>query len=755
MTITRLAFALLLLLAAGSCADLATVPQRVPSALLIEPTVITTTEGQDVRVPVTVLDQEGVAFTEVPVWARARWLVSDAAVLGVAATVLEARSPGAATATASVAGLESSLTIRVNPAQLRLEIAEVEFHQANKTSDQLDPGKPTELRVYLVGDEVNFFRPTVRARLYREGDLKATYEITREEESVPVAGSQLQPEDAWRVTIPGALIQPGVEILLEVDPTGTIPRATGSTDRFPSAGNFALDVRGPQLQLRVRGAYLTQSVQRFDGSVPLIAGRDALLRVFVTGDEPTDLTTAVSVTLYEGSTPARTLLLDRNASIPESFDEGDLGDTWNTLIPGDWLEPGMSMVVEADPDAEIALRDGSEPRFPSEGMIALGVRAVPPLTVRVVPITQSSVGLTGSASSSELGDYIDAAIAKFPLAEIELDVRATYTTSTVASSLEGWLDMLQEIAALRVADGSGRHYYGLLRHPGGVNVAGIGYVGWPAAVGYDQMPHAAETFAHEIGHNFNLGHAPCGGPSSVDPAFPYSNGSIGVYGFDILTGQLKSPSVDKDLMTYCGPEWISDYHYARTMNFRGQASQSIAASRAGRARESALLVWGGLRNGQFILEPAVELQTFPQLPEGSGPYRLTGLDAAGVEVFSYAFAADEIDHAPGAMNFAFAIPASVAQPQRLERIVLSGPDGEVSRVRSALSPSAALEALDTEPGRIGLPALGGFQMATIRDAGTGEILSFVRAGSTVEIDRPVEVLLSDGVRTARTVLQNP
>ena len=39
------------------------------------------------------------------------------------------------------------------------------------------------------------------------------------------------------------------------------------------------------VRLTAPAVYLNQVVQRLDGTVPLIAGRDALLRVFVTGDE--------------------------------------------------------------------------------------------------------------------------------------------------------------------------------------------------------------------------------------------------------------------------------------------------------------------------------------------------------------------------------------------------------------------------------------------------------------------------------------
>ena len=41
----------------------------------------------------------------------------------------------------------------------------------------------------------------------------------------------------------------------------------------------------PQLDLVINGTQLLQSAQRSDGSVPMVAGRDALLRVFVTANQ--------------------------------------------------------------------------------------------------------------------------------------------------------------------------------------------------------------------------------------------------------------------------------------------------------------------------------------------------------------------------------------------------------------------------------------------------------------------------------------
>ncbi len=69
-----------------------------------------------------------------------------------------------------------------------------------------------------------------------------------------------------------------------------------------------------------------------------------------------------------------------------------------------------------------------------------------------------------------------------------------------------------------------------------------------------------ETVAHEVGHTMGRWHSPCGGPANVDPKFPYSDGTDGVQGYR-LSDQSLVPDYAADLMSYCPPEWVSDYTY--------------------------------------------------------------------------------------------------------------------------------------------------------------------------------------------------
>src|SRR5262249_19276677 len=89
----------------------------------------------------------------------------------------------------------------------------------------------------------------------------------------------------------------------------------------------------------------------------------------------------------------------------------------------------------------------------------------------------------------------------------------------------------------------------------GLYRAGIG-------TGYADSPYTIPNALHEIGHSHGRQHAPCGGGNNKDPQFPYADGGVGAWGYDLLNGKLFSPNDTKDIMGYCEPKWMSDYTYS-------------------------------------------------------------------------------------------------------------------------------------------------------------------------------------------------
>jgi hypothetical protein len=508
--------------------------------------------------------------------------------------------------------------------------------------------------------------------------------------------------------------------------------------------------------LTVDAAYLTQSIQRLDGSVPMIAGREALLRVFALTDAHVAEHPRVRARLFhEGAEVGSFDLRRETMSLPMAVNELELAESWNVRIPGSLIRPGLGLVVEIDPDGLIPRLPESQVRLPASGTRAVDVRDVPPLWLRVVPVHQVAFGTTGQVNQQNLRRFVEPTITRFPVGTWDVDLRATFSTHARLDTEAGWSQLLREVDALRVVDGSGRYYYGVHTNPPNAVWGGLGYVGWPAAIGHDGISFGPITMAHELGHNFGLLHAPCGNPSSVDPQFPYANGRIGVFGFDPVSGMVQSASGMRDLMSYCSPSWISDYNYLKVLNFRVQQDgRRSAAGEPSGAPVPALLVWGGVEDGRLVLEPAFSLDMRPSLPASGGRYRIEGYDAGGAQLFSLAFEPNSTDHSASRKGFAFAIPATVAQPERLAQLRLTGPEGSATLTRAPDVAAAAPLSAERRGNRVALTwQRTAHPMALVRDAATGEVLSFARGGDAQVPtgSAAVEILFSDGVRTVRSI----
>lgn len=114
---------------------------------------------------------------------------------------------------------------------------------------------------------------------------------------------------------------------------------------------YALSLQGT-VNLVIDGLTITQSVQSYDDTVPLIANRDAYLRVFVRADQANTAAPAVRVRLYQGAnpTPVATYNLSApSASVPMVMDQGSLNSSWNQLIPAAQVTSGLRILAEVDP----------------------------------------------------------------------------------------------------------------------------------------------------------------------------------------------------------------------------------------------------------------------------------------------------------------------------------------------------------------------------------------------------------------------
>ena len=275
-------------------------------------------------------------------------------------------------------------------------------------------------------------------------------------------------------------------------------------------------------------------------------------------------------------------------------------------------------------------------------------------------------------------------------------------------------------------EGGTGHYKGVMSRP----VTGAGGVArLPGRSSFSQ-PYR-HTIAHELGHNLKLYHAPCGRAGGPDLSYPYPDGSTGAWGYDSRAGGKLVPPSRPDLMSYCGPEWVSDYHFANALRFR-LYDEGSAAVAAVSASTRSLLLWGGVGADSVpYLEPAFVIDAPAALPDSAGEYRVTGRTAGGGQLFSLSFTIPETADGDGSSSFAFGLPVRAGWEGSLATITLDGPGGTV-----------------TLDGESDIP------MAILRDPRTGQVRGIlldpplateVAADAAGALAPALEVLFSRGI----------
>ena len=182
----------------------------------------------------------------------------------------------------------------------------------------------------------------------------------------------------------------------------------------------------------------------------------------------------------------------------------------------------------------------------------------------------------------------------YPVPEVIVTVREAVVYNSSIGATTGWSGWLDTLTDLRQQDNppANTFYYGVASpddsfsdYCRGGCITGLGWVPGAdtdylrASVGVS-FPDALNVYTslHEVGHTMGRSHAPCGGPSGVDPSYPYSGASIGVWGYDVVGDTLKDPNVYTDIMGYCQDQWISDYTYEEIFDRISYANQQSAAS---------------------------------------------------------------------------------------------------------------------------------------------------------------------------------
>lgn len=501
----------------------------------------------------------------------------------------------------------------------------------------------------------------------------------------------------------------------------------------------------PEGDVRVGGFHITQSVQTLDGSVPLVAGRGGLARVFVVADR--NLVQPVTANLHLSRNGQRIDTLTATNYVPTEVDQSNLWASYNFEIPASWLREGFEVEIETDPDNSVLETNEANNRFPAAGRHKLDVRSVPTLNITLVPVTYG--GKTAEVTQANAMKHLGVTQQIHPLSDIDVEIRAPYVfDGGDLSTADGWKRLVYDLKALRLADGSARTYIGYVvpeRSP----YSGLGFVGGTpvaAVLGFGGFyADQGLTTAHELGHIWGRRHVTCNGETGVDAAYPYAGGSIGVFGYDAVSSGLKSHADHKDIMSYCKPRWTSDYTYQAVMDYRAQTQADITPQSLTRV----LYISGAITERETRLEPTLELVTRPS-PPTPGPYTLEGLDSAGNVLFALPFSGEELAEGDE-IHFGFTVPESRTTGLALLRVLEGGRilTQTPSSLRT-LSVAATPQAQRLSGGDVEVRwDASHYPTAVIRDGKTGRVLSIARGGEAVVTPQGsvVGLTLSDGLRS--------
>jgi hypothetical protein len=410
------------------------------------------------------------------------------------------------------------------------------------------------------------------------------------------------------------------------------------------------------------------------GRVPIVAGRDLLVRVYVTPDDTftsgKTITARLKVANPSPTGETITEVLTTAMAVNGASTESDLTSTINFTVPGG--------LVTAETQYAVVLNDlakgggGGDPNnatYPTDGSLdTLGAESSgPQVKVMIVPVKYMADG------SGRLPDTTDATLKAvhdlmlqlYPTPAVDISVRDPWTwNQPISADGSGWDQILMALQTLRGQDqvAFDVYYYAMFapaasfdEYCGGGCIAGLSFISQPVSsgIGYGTTTGGtgddvtSTTMAHEVGHAHGRQHAPCGGAGNPDPQFPYTNGGIGVWGYDSIAGALKDPAQYKDIMGYCSPNWISDYHYAKIFTrVRGDNHVGFDEVRRERRLYRMVSVDGA---GHAKWGDTAWLDRRPLGPEDDHAVRYLGADGSLVASETGFFA--KYSHLPGGVVF--------------------------------------------------------------------------------------------------------
>jgi hypothetical protein len=407
--------------------------------------------------------------------------------------------------------------------------------------------------------------------------------------------------------------------------------------------------------LTIVGVEMTQGIQFFsingqgsgsapDNSVPLVGQRTTVLRVYTDckrvaqqephpgGPQPIPIRISGRVTVDRiqpnGSIRRLATLQPINGSIAPrtaaSIDRGDTNHTLNFRVPASDCQGHLRFTVrvfEQDPVVTEVIAAAGPASFSTQ--VFGRFEPIPTFRVHGVLVHYTGDGMDLAAPTGlDLADTLEYVLLTYPIGriefddctEIEFDKNLRTPGGGCGPGFEGPGGLMEILAAFDEQSDRTAIHVALIPRDAVTSVGGCGNRNIAAA-----KNGAGATMAQEMGHALDRKHAP--DAPGYDPNFPhYGNypwGSIGEYGFDVVTSEVYDPTYVYDFMSYESDRWISPYTYmgireTMTDRFRDRsATRSFQVTDDAR-RETLFLSFRVKRDGTVDLRPSFHLPARPQ-----------------------------------------------------------------------------------------------------------------------------------------------
>ncbi len=505
-------------------------------------------------------------------------------------------------------------------------------------------------------------------------DATAVYRVATAGTNVTIAGSGLTEVSA--VTVRGVaapLVSKTATQLVFTVPAGVACGAINLQSASQPAVPGGSVVVGNGCVASLAGIEFGQVLSQTTTDVRqrLVPGKETWVRAYVVSEQAGQASPSVVLTGYSGPTILGTLAMTGPSTLPASaggvvtdalrYDETQ---SFNVELPPSWVASALSVRIEVDREQRLG---------PTSTQDATPVVGTPTkIDIVLVPLVSGTFVPTVPTPAAVL----DELTRRFPIprSRITVSTRASYTLTSVTDGLDTqteWSSAVNELRQLRDAENPSnpyRYYFGFVKRSGG-SIAGIGYIGYPTAVGWDAAGGWQRTMSHELGHNLGRPHAPCGSVAGPDPNYPYAGGALSdtplVDSIPVALDVI-SPVGQTDIMGYCSGVWFSDYNYKLMQSFlEGQPQADVTAAQAASVATDMLQIAGAIGVDGVVLMPVHALRGRPTTTAGEYTLRLFTQDGRIVE---HRFDAAVVDHVePLEAHFAVTVP----NPGPLERVEIS------------------------------------------------------------------------------------